>query len=270
MEFFFDTADTKYIKNIWSKFQYSVNPDSALGITTNPNAFFKINALKLDEWIDKTKELCELTAQIRNDESGLVFVQFPSSLGSISELNKFINIFHKDFYGSKIGFKIPPSEKFLIFASNNRDIIWNVTGLSDAGTALKSLVYGVDWISLIPGRMESVGINFEDNLSFIQNFTLNFSESSRIITGSMRNIDGLVKCIQYGTVPTIGTTVFNLIDQEDKYKFVAESSNKKISLPSEMLCPTINEINKKLSEDFFKQMDDCGRQTYKDLSTSIN
>ena len=44
MKFFFDTADKNYIDNLWNKLSISVNKEHVAGITTNPNAFSKINA----------------------------------------------------------------------------------------------------------------------------------------------------------------------------------------------------------------------------------
>jgi hypothetical protein len=268
MKFFFDTADTNYIKKVWEKFQHFTDGKSVCGITTNPNAFHKVGLLKLQEWYDKTRELCELTASIRGDECGEVFIQFPSSYGSITELEKFVNLTEKFNKGlksgsySKIGVKIPPFQKFLEFARVN-NFISNVTGLSDCGTALKVLNYRVNWISLIPGRMESVGIDFETQLGFLQGAAE--ATNTKIITGSMRTVDGLIKCIRYNTVPTIGSTVFNLIDEEDRYKEVVESCDLPIKLQSRDFCPPIDETNRVLSENFFIQMDECGKQAYEDF-----
>lgn len=266
MRFFFDTADTEYIKKIWAKLQYFVDPNDVVGITTNPNAFHKIGLLRLQEWFDKTKELCELTAKMRGDEHGVVFIQFPCSTGSIIELHDFFLKVFKFGIGlpCSIGIKIPPTQKFL--ESKHDKFIRNVTGISDCGTALKSIAYNVDWISLIPGRMEGVGINFEEQLGYIQGAAR--KTRTEIITGSMRTVEGLIKCIQYGTVPTIGSTVFNLVDENDRYKEVAKSASHQIKLPSSDFCPRVDEVNQKLSQDFFTQMDACGAEAYQDLKNS--
>jgi hypothetical protein len=42
-KFFFDTANIEYIKEAWSKLESSVDKNKVVGITTNPNAFFKLN-----------------------------------------------------------------------------------------------------------------------------------------------------------------------------------------------------------------------------------
>ena len=44
MKFFFDTADIIYLKDLWPKVQDYIKNDDVAGITTNPNAFSKINA----------------------------------------------------------------------------------------------------------------------------------------------------------------------------------------------------------------------------------
>ena len=44
MKFFFDTADKSYLDNLWNKLSASVDKENVAGITTNPNAFAKINA----------------------------------------------------------------------------------------------------------------------------------------------------------------------------------------------------------------------------------
>jgi len=39
--FFFDTADTDYIRKVWDKLGKHIDPSAVIGITTNPNALAK-------------------------------------------------------------------------------------------------------------------------------------------------------------------------------------------------------------------------------------
>ena len=47
--FFFDTADTDYIRKIWDKLGKYIDGQSVIGITTNPNALAKVNCDTLDK-----------------------------------------------------------------------------------------------------------------------------------------------------------------------------------------------------------------------------
>ena len=79
MRFFFDTADISYLENLWSKLEGKIQNNDVAGITTNPNAFNKINANSLIEWQQNTLKLCKLVSSIRNDNKGVVYVQVPNS-----------------------------------------------------------------------------------------------------------------------------------------------------------------------------------------------
>ena len=46
-EFFFDTANTDFIKSTMNKYGSKINRKWVKGITTNPNAFSKINKFHL-------------------------------------------------------------------------------------------------------------------------------------------------------------------------------------------------------------------------------
>ena len=48
--FFFDTADTDYIRKIWDKLGKHIDPSAVIGITTNPNALAKVNCDTLQKF----------------------------------------------------------------------------------------------------------------------------------------------------------------------------------------------------------------------------
>ena len=79
MKFFFDTADINYLEDLWPKIKGDIQSDNVAGITTNPNAFSKINANTINEWKENTLKLCKFVSEIRNDDKGVVYVQVPNS-----------------------------------------------------------------------------------------------------------------------------------------------------------------------------------------------
>ena len=190
--FFFDTADTEYVKQLWEKLKGQIDPKSVAGITTNPNAFHKIEAGTIKEWKDKTLELCQLVSEIRGDDLGVVYVQQPNSrmLGRdvlvwAAEISKWGD------GNTRVGLKIPPFKEVLNVTDKLSTVIGievNVTGVADCSTALRAFSYGVDYVSIIPGRMEEQGINAKAQVSFTNQRNC---KNSKIITGSMRTIEGL-------------------------------------------------------------------------------
>ena len=126
--FFFDTADVEYI-------------------TTNPNAFHKIEANTIQKWKDKTLELCKLVSDIRQDSLGVVFVQQPNSQMQGSDVLKWASLVSEWGDGkTRVGIKIPPFKNVLEVADElstitNNEV--NVTGVSDCSTALRAISYKV-------------------------------------------------------------------------------------------------------------------------------
>ena len=263
-KFFFDTANIEYIKEAWSKLESSVDKNKVVGITTNPNAFFKINKLTLKEWFELTPKLCELVSNIRQDDKGVVYIQGPSSKMSPDDILRYAETVSKLTDGNtKVGLKIAPYDYVLKIVPRLNEILdVNVTGVADAGTALKSITYPVRYMSIIPGRMEEVGIDAKSQIAFINQSNLGNTE---IIAGSMRTIEGLVWTFQYGTVPTIGERVWNEIFKEDNLsKIINIDYSIDATIPYQF-CPSIDQRNYDLSDAFFNQMDDCGKQAYLDL-----
>lgn len=256
-EFFFDTADVDYIKNVLDK--VDLDRSCILGITTNPNAMSKINCMTLQSWEKKTRELCEFVTSIRNGKfGGEVHVQLPYSRASDEEAIRFAELISSWNDGiTSISMKISPSPDILDVVYVLNDLVrTNVTGLSDAGTAYKCISRGVDYVSIIPGRMEEVGINADSHLRFLAGCNTN------VITGSMRTVTGLARAVYYDTLPTIGTRVWDqIIDGNiDLRTFhICNTIDRKV------FCPQIDKTNLELSTSFFDQMDKLGEQAYKDF-----
>jgi hypothetical protein len=271
--FFIDTANVEYIKSLWEKIKNDVDPKDVRGITTNPNAFFKINKPELSEWLHLLPELCKVVSEIRGDNMGEVYIQGPNSNMEVDEQLYFARLVSNYSNGkAQIGLKIPPYWNIL----ENSDILSrhtpiNVTGTADAGTVLKCLSFpNIRYVSIIPGRMEEMGIDANKHLSFLQQRGFKYDSSNgEIISGSMRTINGLLSTFQYGTVPTIGERVWNTLLENDgvEWKSLLLKLKEQSDTPifESEYCPEVTPVNTKLSTDFFVQMDECGKEAYRDL-----
>ena len=63
-DFFFDTANVDFIKSTMDKYGSDINPKWVRGVTTDPNAFSKIDKYHLDEWLDHAVVMGKLVADI--------------------------------------------------------------------------------------------------------------------------------------------------------------------------------------------------------------
>mgnify|MGYP003647124485 FL=1 len=268
-DFFFDTADDQYIRNAWDKASKHLDSGCIRGITTNPNAFKKIEAHRLTEWEQKLPVLCSLVSELRGDDKGVVYVQCPNSGMTPEESITYVKHISQFNDGkTKIGLKIPPFHSILeVVDELNKYAETNVTGLSDCSTALSCLSYNVRYISLIPGRMEEQGVDAKSHVLFTRR-RMNEGQagSAEIIAGSMRTIEGLKWVCDHGTVPTIGTRVWDkIVDDENILREVATFGEDIVSCSDIKFSPHISAVNTKLSVDFFNQMDDCGQFAHKDF-----
>jgi len=262
-EFFIDTADESYIEKKWEQIREFVSPQDMLGVTTNPNAFFKVGDKSLAQWGSRVKKLCRLVTQIRKDDKGIVHIQFPNSVISPHLFKEWVKIISTFSDGvTQLGIKIPPFKEALQIARQYRgNVPINVTGVADAGTAIFAASYGVNYVSIIPGRMEEIEIDARLHAAYIQQSNL---KGAKIITGSMRTLAGLQWCVEFGTVPTIGTRVLDLINGNNApeiFKWEEKDQN------DVLFCPSITSKNTQLSIDFFAQMDEMGKKAYSDLQT---
>ncbi len=257
VNFFFDTADESYVKYAWDKLKIVVNPKYVSGITTNPNAFVKVNMLNLKEWENHLPKLCQVVSDIRNDGEGVVYVQAPNSNMRAYDVLKWAEHISKFNDGqTKLGLKIPPFKPILDVVDELCNIMEiNVTGVADCSTALHCFTYDVRYVSIIPGRMEEKGLDTKSHIRYVNQRK---DSKADIITGSMRTLEGLRWVSEYGTVPTIGTGVWDLvfgemgIEEFNSLEKVESNNWSKFS-------PLITEASTKLSVDFFNQMDDCGK-----------
>jgi transaldolase len=265
--FLIDTANQSYIKNLWNSIKNDVDKKLVRGITTNPNAFFKINSLHFNEWEKSLPELCEIVSEIRQDDKGYVHIQAPSSMIGGDDILRYAEHVSKLNDGNtKIALKIPPYVEALRMVDKLNEIVQtNVTGLSDCSTALKCITYGVNYVSIIPGRMEEVGIDAKSQIAYLLQSNLNGCE---IITGSMRTVEGLKWVFQYDTLPTIGERVWNLVLENNQIEELL-SIDYNIDKEIPQFSPEINDKNFNLSSDFFKQMDECGKVCFEDLKANF-
>ena len=270
--FFFDTADTDYIRKVWDKLGKHIDPSAVIGITTNPNALAKVNCDTLQKFEELVPRMCELVKELRGDTptEGLVYVQVPNSTMKYEDILRwavYVNEFNGN--GAAIALKIPHFSYVLRLSGEPelRNLYLNVTGVSDANTIIKALSYqNVFFASIIPGRMEEVGINANQHLEYLANQQL--QRHQNIIAGSMRTIEGLKNSIFYHTVPTIGSRVWDLIDAENRWEEFAsywENTYEVSDEPSADYTPLVTDANLDLSKQFFDQMDKLGESLHQEF-----
>ncbi len=266
--FFFDTADTDYIRKIWDKLGKYIDGSSVIGITTNPNALAKVNCDTLEKFETLVPQMTSLVGELRGEgPQGLVYVQVPNSTMKDEDILRwatYVNEFNGN--GAAIALKIPHFSYVLRLSGEPelQNLFLNVTGVSDANTIIKALSYNnVFFASIIPGRMEEVGIDANAHLEYLANQQL--QRHQNIIAGSMRTIEGLKNSIFYHTVPTIGSRVWDLIDAENRWEEFAsywENTYEVLDEPSADYTPVVTDTNLDLSKQFFDQMDKLGESLH--------
>lgn len=267
-QFFIDTADISYIESTWEKlYAVGVDPKSFLGITTNPNALSKVNCHTLNDLEILIGELTNLTSKIRGDFYGMVYVQVPNSNLIDAELERWCDWLDELDVNCNVGLKIPPYKHVLDLVTRldvDSSFDLNVTGVSDAATALRCLSYpSVKCVSIIPGRMEEVGIDATKHLNVVAQ--RNNVLDQYVIAGSMRTVDGLKKSILGNTIPTIGARVFDSMTPNDYVEF--NNFWQPIEIGGDYLSDIamVDDRNVKLTADFFEQMDLLGQPLYEDF-----
>ncbi|MDO8611181.1 MAG: transaldolase family protein, partial [bacterium] len=258
-QFFFDTANIESINSIWSKLPKTLDPSNALGVTTNPNALNKIGITKVNQLKELIEKLANKISEIRSDDEGIIYIQIPNSNNTIKEIQLWIDqLISIQPHRARICLKIPPRSDIFhalidLDLDGWQDFDLNITGICDAGTALKCLSYPVKYVSILAGRMQDAGINLHEQVDYIQSRA---PDDKGIIAGSMRTINGLKDTIALGCVPTIGEKIWGLILQDpsfwDTAYAIRENNNR--------YCPLIAETSLSLSEAFFAQMDLAGQE----------
>ncbi len=262
-EFYFDTANLEFIKETSDQLINKIDSKLIKGVTTNPNAFSKIDQYSLYQWIETAEEIVNFIHELRGDDEGEIHIQLPYSKFRIEDALKFadhISNLPKD--KIKVGMKIPPFNEFLKNAEElNQKVLTNVTGVTDHATAMKCISYGVNYVSIIPGRMEEVGIDAVSIMTYL--FSSNH-KSTRIISGSMRTLDQLVYTFQLNTIPTIGERVWPLLLDENNLEKIINIDYSH-SFDSSEFSPNIDNRSYDLSVSFFEQMDELGVTASEDL-----
>lgn len=270
-KFFFDTADTKYIEDKWALYSEDVSPDRVLGVTTNPNAFAKESLNTMKEWEGRTRELCTLVTKIKGGAGGSVHVQMPNDNMTPDEVFAWAKKISSWTDGTtKVSLKIPPYKRYLNLVSElSGQVDVNVTGISDCVTALMCAARPVKFVSIIPGRMEEVGIKATDHVWTAMN-ARSKDTNWEIITGSMRTLDGLRWCVEAGTVPTIGKRVFDLITPENQAEVFGWFADTEDNLKQDIWYKDVgpSSVTIRLSKEFFLQMNELGNGVYKEFSES--
>lgn len=280
-EFFLDTANEEECRRVWD-FVNLQSEVSCIGITTNPNALAKIDCNTIAQLETVIPSLVELTTEMTNGKGGIVHVQAPNSMMKPDEMYKWAG-YIADFSDgvTKIAIKIPHMTCMLNLTDHlqGQGVFVNVTGISDWATLNKAFRYrSVSFASLIPGRMEEVGINANGHMDYIQ--AIRRYSYQNVIAGSMRTVEGLRDAIARQTVPTIGMRVWNELLKPSRKTgrpavtdFTSLWNEKKWPLQVRAgrnwalyaHPPTISDANVKLSVDFFEQMDELGYDMYQEF-----
>lgn len=286
MRFFLDTADVDYIKNLLGHFAtHGVEFQNIAGVTTNPNAMSKVGATSFEQFVKQTREVVALMESITDPQYDIflkeVFVQIPRSDMTTGEIIRFVDFCIENLQSENVavGIKIPPYPNVLnnldeIFTAVNggHGAIFNVTGVADAGTALMALSYPeVEYVSIIPGRMKEVGIDYAAHCVYPRLACI--TDYQKLIAGSMRTVDQVFETVSFGMIPTIGTRVWDIFEEEDFVRL-----NDKVQPSGEQLtrfangdynfAPLTSQANTDLSLAFFEQMDNLGTQLYEEMFKS--
>ena len=269
--FFFDTADLDSIERTWEKLSKTTPASAIAGITTNPNALNKVDCKSLKELEILVYKLTRFLTQVRNDQVGAVHVQLPVTYATEEQHVSWAKYLRGLGDGrSHVAMKIPPYKHVLDRVRDlgiHRQVQINVTGVSDAATALRCFSYPeVTYVSIIPGRMEEVGIDAQKHLLLVNQRNKAFTNNQYVIAGSMRTVEGLQRSIDAGCIPTIGQRVFDAMTEEDYANFA--NWWRGLPVDSNYLedLVTVDERNHKLTEDFFIQMDNLGQTIYTDFT----
>jgi transaldolase len=257
-QFFFDTADIVSVLSVWNKLSPYISSRAVAGITTNPSAISKAGITSLDQLEVTVRGLCAMVSTIRQDNEGVVYVQMPNDkmpLYKIVDWAQKIATFTDGI--TRVGLKVPPYPhvlRFLELRELGDTVELNVTGVADAATALRCFTYPeITYVSMIPGRMQEVGIDANAHIQCVQQ--RHQYKNQRVITGSMRTVQGLREAVLLGTVPTIGQRVWDLIDYSTVGELLNEFSEELfIDTP-----PLTDERNFNLSKDFFTKMNEFGQ-----------
>ena len=117
-DFFFDTANIEFIESTMEKYGSDIKPNWVRGVTTNPNAFSKIDKYHLDEWIDHAHKMAYLISQIRGDNNGEIHIQAPFSKLDPEVILEYAKIISDVTHGlCKVGMKIPPYQNVLEYGA---------------------------------------------------------------------------------------------------------------------------------------------------------
>lgn len=287
-QFYIDTADTGAINDIIAFLhrQDMNNLGHLRGITTNPNAMSKVGAKTFGDWraqVHSLSTMLDAWAQTYpdNPQTYELHVQLPNTLIITPEqAEAFIDMILADITSNhvRLGIKIAPTMLRWLASLRSKfpHVMFNVTGLADYASVLRSASFGVNYASIIPGRMEERGIDAVKHLMFLNTCNL---RTTKVITGSMRTLRGLSDAFHYNTLPTIGTRVWeqiilqNIDFQTDFINPDAEvraKYNPDVRLVRTDVPVLIGDESVNLTTEFFEEMNGLGVWAYTGLLNVIN
>ncbi len=261
ISFLFDTADRVYLSTLWKSLKGRIDPSQVLGVTTNPKALAQTPYVLIDPE-DTILELCSWVHKVRGDSKGVVYVQYPFQEAEVADALRFAEYLKGLEGDSTIGMKVPPFEDWLSKIPLLASVIdINVTGVTDAMTALRCFHYPVTYVSMLAGRMDEAGADFVGHMDYMRPCV----DTRQVISGSMRTVEGLQVAVQAGTVPTIGKHIWDqvLVSPE-----VLESVVDILTTPTEVqktsgkFPPHVTDTNVRLSCEFFNTMDGHSKTVY--------
>ena len=251
MNFFIDTASPEAISSIWDQIQSDNLENHVAGVTTNPKALAKYfkQEFGLSDLKTLLIEINDVLVNKIQAPDPIIYIQVPSDVIQSGSVKTMVNF--ASGLPFNVGIKIPHYQWFLTEVSNYPNVSFNVTGVADYLIAAKVLSYNVDYVSIIPGRMEEAGMDYVSGLSLLSQVN---GFKNRVIAGSMRTLEQLDKTLQYGCVPTIGETAFNNILPELKQKNLKFASVLLPKTPEYYSFDSGNKIGTELSRGFFDEM----------------
>lgn len=263
--FFFDTADAEFVAAAWKRLSPVFPAAAVRGITTNPSAISKMGIQTLEALKRQVEALCKASSQMRPDGKGVVYVQMPNSAMTGERIEAWAEFLLGLGDGkTPVGMKIAPFPVALEAGRKlAKRIEINVTGVADCATALRAFSYGPRYVSIIPGRMEEAGIDARAHIHFVQQRA---RDAGEVIAGSMRTIEGLKWTCEIGTVPTIGSRVWEQLfaqDQVEDFKGFWGGAGPQADTP---FAPSNGQANYDLSKAFFEQMDGLAAPLHREFS----
>lgn len=281
MNYYIDTANVDDIEDIFAKLR-GASADKYFikfaGITTNPSAFAKIGATSHTDMFRVIEEIDKILSYIPVANIEL-HTQLPNTNMPVDEAIDFIDNLRDIVCQSSLRIKVAPSLNSQYTQITQRDN-FNVTGLSSIQYCISALeMTGVEYASLIPGRMEERGIDSTPHLALWKSLAHSYANRKKyVIAGSMRTVEGVLAASNARMLPTIGKKVWDLMDDSALNALMESLGNFWKDVPNDSsishftkTCDVVSgDASAQLTEEFFTTMNSLGEPIYATWKASRN